>query len=429
MFSILLVVLCGGASAEELIADDSVNPLPRLESEVGEPEEVAETPLTVASLDSSGSVVSSFSLTSSSSSDVSIVTSDPILYGVSGSQSFLFAAGTHSFAYQSNGQYYVSRTTLSSATTGLYYKWDSGLTVEFIIPISASYPDVESVDIYGTLNCAVMVGGASVGSMFTRPNSVSLIVGDTVLATGLTGTSALDYSYTLGKGETVNSITVRCFYDAGFDLMATSGSSTDRYLKLQCGPVDDSSVTSTSGWFTQLFAWLSDIRDGISSVASGISSGFSNVVNSITALPGKIADAIKGLFVPSDEQFEELRTSFGDLLESKLGFVYEAGSLIDGVLDAVFDAVDNPNYDASFSIPVFPAFDVDGTNVQLWDESLTVDFSDNEFVTTAQDIAYPFVIALMVWAFVHSMEDAFFAFVAGDSLSDWIRNRGGRKDG
>ena len=42
---------------------------------------------------------------------------------------------------------------------------------------------------------------------------------------------------------------------------------------------------------------------------------------------------------------------------------------------------------------------------------------------TVQQVASPFVVAVMVWGFVHSMEDAFLAFVGGQSLADWVRNR------
>lgn len=152
-------------------------------------------------------------------------------------------------------------------------------------------------------------------------------------------------------------------------------------------------------------------------------SGVEEIFTTITELPGKIADAIKGLFVPTDAQMEELKGSFNNLLSEKLGFVYQAGSLVDGVFDAVFDAVDNPNSDVSFTVPAFPAFDVAGTEVSLWEDPVVVDIADNEVVQTVQQVASPFVVAVMIWGFVHSMEDAFLAFVGGKSLSDWVRNR------
>lgn len=169
-----------------------------------------------------------------------------------------------------------------------------------------------------------------------------------------------------------------------------------------------------------------DILAGVNetnSLLGGISSGIQNIWNTIISLPSKIAEAIKGLFVPTDAQMNELKSSFNSLLSEKLGFVYQAGSLVDGVFDAVFDAVDNPNSDVSFTVPAFPSFNVDGTEVSLWEEPVVVDIADNEVVKTVQQVASPFVVAVMVWGFVHSMEDAFFAFVGGKSLFDWVRNR------
>lgn len=172
--------------------------------------------------------------------------------------------------------------------------------------------------------------------------------------------------------------------------------------------------------------YMDDVVSGINetnSLLGNLSSIVGNVLSSISELPGKIADAIKGLFVPTDAQMEELKGSFNSLLSEKLGFVYQAGSLVDGVFDAVFDAVDNPNSDVSFTVPAFPSFDVAGTEVSLWEQPVVVDISSNEVVQTVQQVASPFVVAVMIWGFVHSMEDAFLSFVGGKSLADWVRNR------
>lgn len=167
---------------------------------------------------------------------------------------------------------------------------------------------------------------------------------------------------------------------------------------------------------------VSGINEG-NGLLSGILGAVTDLWDAITSLPGKIADAIKGLFVPTDAQMNELKASFNSLLSEKLGFVYQAVSLVDGVFDAVFDAVDNPDSDVSFTVPAFPSFDVGGTEVSLWEEPVVVDIADNQVVQTVQQVASPFVVAVMVWGFVHSMEDAFLAFVGGQSLADWVRNR------
>lgn len=453
----MLVGLCGVASAEFVSAEGDAEVFTEVDSVSGDLEVFTEddyiSHITVNSPDSCAfrtmpdampSVPddASFSAMASSaagsdsvallsaSSDCTYTTNTRIYYGVSGSYYRSLEAG--SYPGRRTGNSIIDRYILSSATTGNYLK-ATGLVIDCTWDVAASYPDVDSIDFYGKTWAVLYCSDDKGNWLAKKAQNVQILVNGSVFGSVMNLGDVIDYTYTLAKGESVTSVGLRCTYGDVFDLMATAESSGLRNCVLTVSngssTVTNTNVnTSQTGFFNSILRWLADIRDGISSVVNNIKSGFSNVVNAITSLPQKISDAIKSLFVPSDEQLEELRSSFNNLLETKLGFVYQAGSLVDGVFNAIFDAVDNPNYDASFTIPAFPAFQAGGADVQLWDTQLTVDFSDNQFVTTAQDIAYPFVIALMVWAFVHSMEDAFLAFVGGKSLIDWIRNREGRKE-
>lgn len=453
----MFIGLCGVASAEFVSAEGEPQVITEVDSAEGEPQVFTEddyiSHITENSPDSSAfktapgaipaapddatfSAMATNSAGSdsvallSASSDCTFTTNTSINFGVSGSQ--YSVCGIGSYAGTRTGNNIVARYYPSPATTGNYLK-ATGLVVDCEWDVDASYPDVDSIDFYGKAWAVLYCSDDKGNWLAKKAQNVQLIVNGTTFGSVLKLGETVDYTYTLSKGESVTSVGLRCTYGDVFDLMATAEPSGLRNCVLTVSngssTVTNTNVnTSQTGFFNSILRWLADIRDGITSVVNNIKSGFSNVVNAITSLPQKIADAIKSLFVPSDAQLEELRTSFNNLLETKLGFVYQAGSLVDGVFDAIFDAVDNPNYDASFTIPAFPAFQAGGADVQLWDTELTVDFSDNQFVTTAQNIAYPFVIALMVWAFVHSMEDAFLAFVGGKSLIDWIRNREGRKE-
>lgn len=354
-----------------------------------------------------------------------IVLSSPVRFGVSGSESTYYSGG--SYPVGSGTSPTVATYTASFSTTGTYMSHDA-LTLDVVYSVDVSYPDTESIDFYGKALAQFICRfpKSTEGWLRDSSNSVSLLVNNKVVASSLTGD--FEYSYSLPKGATVSSIGFRFSFPEFFDLGATETSNSQRVLKLYLPSLDTNANNSTSGWFNALFGWLADIRDRISDVVSNIASGFSNVVNSITALPSRIADAVKGLFVPSDTQMDELKASFNTLLSEKLGFVYQAGSLVTGVFDAVFDAVDNPDSDVSFTVPAFPAFDVDGTDVSLWDDPIVVDIAGNQVVQTVQQVASPFVIAVMVWGFVHSMEDAFMAFIGGKSLSDWVRDRKGEKE-
>lgn len=355
-----------------------------------------------------------------------VVLSSPVRFGVSGSESTFYNGGLYPVSAGTTSPT-VATYTASSSTTGTYMEHDA-LTLDVVYSVDVGYPDTESIDFYGKAFAQFICRfpRSIEGWLRESSNSVSLLVNNKVVASSLTGD--FEYSYALPKGATVSSIGFRFSFPEFFDLGATEYADTRRTLELNLPRLDTNANNSTSGWFNALFSWLADIRDRIGDVVSNIASGFSNVVNSITALPSKIADAVKGLFVPSDSQMDVLKASFNTLLSEKLGFVYQAGSLVTGVFDAIFDAVDNPDSDVTFTVPAFPAFNVDGTDVSLWEDSIVVDIADNQVVQTVQQVASPFVIAVMVWGFVHSMEDAFLAFVGGKSLSDWVRDRKGAKE-
>lgn len=349
-------------------------------------------------------------------STATVTASAPILYGVSGSNYASFTSGyltSMSDYSQLVGQGF-------SDTDGLYLSVPS-CYIDLTFDVSGAYPGTESVEFWGTFD-GRLGAWSSGGELSTTPYKYSLLVNGQVVADYTDGGS-FSYTDTLDVGESVTSFSVRYYYSQYFDLGAFSIPDTIRTLYINPGSVETNVSMSDQGFFDSLFSWLSGIRDGITGVASSISSGFGNLINSITQLPSKIADVVKGLFVPSDAQIEELKTGFNNLLETKLGFVYQAASLVDGVVVAVFDACDNPDSDVAFTIPAFPAFDVAGERVSLWDEPITVDLSDNEVVSNIQTAASPFVVAVLVLAFAHSMENAFYAFVGGQTLIEWIRGR------
>lgn len=414
--SILCPALCSVASASELSAVSSSD------SSI----DFAGDSFSVEMVEDPASVMTISLADTSSVGNPTITFSKPVYFGVSGAQS-TYLQSTEvtdpNKVYHNAGIY-----SLPEATSGTYLKFDA-MTEDLVYPVSLSYPDIESIDFYGTaytrISCTL--NNTSEGELKAFPTSMDILINGRVVTSYARGDS-VDYTYTLAKGQNVSSVGFRFHYDEYFNLGATQATAKYRILQVSLGSVSTHDNNSTSGWFNMLFSWLANIRDRISNVLSAISSGFSNVVNSIAALPSKIADAVKGLFVPSDSQMDDLKASFNTLLSEKLGFVYQAGSLVTGVFDAIFDAVDNPDSDVTFIVPAFPAFNVDGTDVSLWEDSIVVDIADNQVVQIVQQVASPFVIAVMVWGFVHSMEDAFLAFVGGKSLSDWVRDRKGAKE-
>lgn len=354
-------------------------------------------------------------------SSCTVSSSQPISYGISGGQSMTWSSGI--VEYQGEHIDLASYTFPGEATGSVYISIPAGTHIDVTYDVSGAFPETEKIDFWGTLN-GNLLSYSDCGHLSVSPSSCSLLVDGKVVST-YTGSGPFKYSESLDVGDSVSSFTIRYTYRKTFDLGAyeVGGRVNYRALILFPGTVETNVAMSQQGFFHSLFSWLSNIRSGISNVASSISTGFGNLLNAVVSLPSKIADAIKGLFVPSDSQMDELKASFNSVLSEKMGFVYQSVSMVVGVFDAVFDAVDNPNSDVSFSVPAFPSFDVAGTEVSLWEDPVVVDIADNQVVQTVQHVASPFVVAVMVWGFVHSMEDAFLAFVGGKSLADWVRNR------
>lgn len=336
---------------------------------------------------------------------------NPISYGISGGLSESWSSG----ATYDGSIFTLAVHEFDDESGSSYLSVPNGTYIDLTYDIAGAYPDVDKVDFWGTFDGTIGTWFPG-GTLSLVPDRYDLLIDGKIVATYTEPKTTFKYTHTLDVGDSVSTFGIRYYYQEHFDLGAFGEKYGGRWLLMWQPEINTNVAQSRQGFFHSLFSWLGNIRDGISS-------GFSNLVSAVTALPSKIADAIKGLFVPTDAQLEELKGSFNDLLSEKLGFVYQSVALVDGVFDAVFDAVDNPNSDVSFTVPAFPSFAVGGVDVSLWDEPITVDISDNEVVQTVQTVASPFVVAVMVWGFVHSMEEAFLAFAGGQSLANWIRTR------
>lgn len=84
----------------------------------------------------------------------------------------------------------------------------------------------------------------------------------------------------------------------------------------------------TSGFLATIIDWLSSIKDGITSVGDGIK----NVTKSITELPSKIWNLIetglKNLFVPTQEDIQQMSTDWENLMRDKFGALYQSADIV-----------------------------------------------------------------------------------------------------
>lgn len=104
--------------------------------------------------------------------------------------------------------------------------------------------------------------------------------------------------------------------------------------------------SKSEGLLGGIIDWLKGIKSGITDLFSGITEGFSNlgsgisnVFNSIVELPSKIwsfiSDGLKSLFVPDDEFIVSFKDDIDNMLEDKLGAVYQVVNILTESWDSI----------------------------------------------------------------------------------------------
>lgn len=171
----------------------------------------------------------------------------------------------------------------------------------------------------------------------------------------------------------------------------------------------------TKGLLGTIISWLTSIRDSIGSVFTAI-----------IELPGRIATAliegIKSLFIPDQEDVENLKDQYETLLSTRLGFIWQAGEWITSFGSNLLSALSGGS-EAEF---VFPGvgFDMNGEHYQLIEQQ-TVDFDANGIVTVIRPFVGTIVALVVVAACVNLFHDMVGALISGKSYFDFLKGGGG----
>lgn len=178
-------------------------------------------------------------------------------------------------------------------------------------------------------------------------------------------------------------------------------------------------------WETQSItsgAQIVDEQRNTNNLITSIISAVNNIFQSITELPQKIAESLRNLFIPDETNINIIRGKWQEFLTTKMGFIYQMFQWVDTFFDGIIEAMKGSN-NGAFTIPAFPAFEAGGETVQLWSEPLTVDFSENTYVTTVQALACPFILGVTAYHLWFSMSDLMECFFAGKSYHDFCKRR------
>lgn len=175
----------------------------------------------------------------------------------------------------------------------------------------------------------------------------------------------------------------------------------------QQGGVD----AETKGLLGTIISWLTSIRDGIVGVAT-----------SIAELPGKIVialiDGLKGLFVPSEEDLAGIKDNYTQLLEERLGFVWQAGEMVISFGQSVLSAFENSS-DFQFEFPGI-SFELPELGQVTLIEAQAVSVN-NAFMDVMQPVLGTIVSFICVLSFINTCERMVVAWISGVSYFHFLK--------
>ncbi len=163
---------------------------------------------------------------------------------------------------------------------------------------------------------------------------------------------------------------------------------------------------------------VSGINEG-NGLLSGILGGIYDLWDAVTSLPSKIADAIKGLFVPSQEDLTAIKDQYDQLLSSRLGFVYQAGDMVTGFFTDFSSALQSED-EYEFVFPGI-AFPMNGEMIVICEE-MPVDL-DNDVMAALRPVLGTIITIISVLGFINVASDMLEAMISGKSYHDFLHRK------
>lgn len=167
----------------------------------------------------------------------------------------------------------------------------------------------------------------------------------------------------------------------------------------------------THGLLNNIIAFLRNIVNGIG-----------NIGTAIVELPGKIVsaliDGLKSLFIPSEEDLTGIKDQYAQLLEERLGFVWQAGEMVVSFGQSVLSAFESTT-DFQFEFPGV-SFELPelGTVTLIEAQDVSV---DNAFMDVMQPVLGTIVSFICVLAFINTAERMVIAVISGVSYFHFLK--------
>lgn len=195
----------------------------------------------------------------------------------------------------------------------------------------------------------------------------------------------------------------------------------------------DTSVTASTSFTTlagsgvpDYSGQLEDIQQGVDNVGTkldGVQETLTETKEEITSLPEKIAtsiiEGVKGLFIPSPEDLNELLLEYELMLEKELGFIWQSLSLVVEFVGNLSTAMESgESYEFTFPGVKVP---INGEEfVFIAETSVSL---ENELMDVLRPVLGTIVSIVCVTAFVNMSHDYLLAIISGISVYQFERRR------
>ena len=322
--------------------------------------------------------------------------------------------------------YVLSHRAYTTTAPSFAYVWFNGGASNFEVVFSQDVEymstDYETINISGTLFFDALVGASKSSTISFYSASAT---GDTFKVTLLVNGSEYGQSIDIAAGGGSVAFTVDLsetgnIRSLGY-VIGMNDNPTRRVAYAGLKDVyaavrfDDSSITIDANQSTN------GLLDGIIQILMAI-------VDGILSLPGNIASAIgdvlQSLFVPSQDFLTMIQQEFEVLLSDRLGFLYQAGTMITDFATGIYDQLSN-SYDMVFEFPGigFESDLVDSGYIEIL-EPTTVSLDDNEYVQDLRPFLGTAATLICVLAFLNTAHDMVVAVIGGRSYFDYLFRRG-----
>lgn len=346
--------------------------------------------------------------------------------------------------YQSKG--YITSSALSKKTitsgselvvdswgpiTGEGRVWETGNNTWFQIYTSnnnVSSLSNDYITISGTVRFEARMykkstSSASWGSdpTITYPSSIQFTLNYEPIGQPVTGENGV---YTFEQTIDVSSFKGTEILQTGFQISADIGASMLKsgYSSWRWYFVDKVDFSYNDGPKPPAEDVTHGLLGSIIQFLQNIVNGIGNIGKAISELPGKIVtaliDGLKSLFIPSEEDLSGIKDQYTQLLEERLGFVWQAGEMVISFGQSVLSAFETAT-DFQFEFPGV-SFELPELGQVTLIEPQTVNVN-NAFMDVMQPVLGTIVSFICVLAFINTAERMVIAVVSGVSYFHFLK--------